>query len=179
MSTAPGAAPAPPANASATARQAAAQAFGRGGSATGGVGAASPVALAVATVRAQPAGVARDCLMTLTKVIDNIVAHPTEDKYRKIKRANAGFLRKVGFSCLPRGGAVGRRVPRASRCVLLRTTLREWYLVAVVDKRSTRLALLSTNTLRLSERRVSTSVIGRVPPSVPLPYPLHLPNHIH
>lgn len=61
------------------------------------MGAASPVALAVATVRAQPAGVARDCLMTLTKVIDNIVAHPNEDKYRKIKRANAGFLRKVGF----------------------------------------------------------------------------------
>lgn len=50
---------------------------------------------AVATVRAQPAGLARDCLTTLTKVIDNILAHPAEEKYRKIKRTNAGFSRKV------------------------------------------------------------------------------------
>eukprot|EP00903_Cladosiphon_okamuranus_P007173 g6965.t1 len=59
----------------------------------GGVG---PMSQAVATVRAQPAGQARECLTTLTKVIDNIIAHPAEEKYRKIKRANAGFSRKVG-----------------------------------------------------------------------------------
>lgn len=57
----------------------------------------SPVGQAVATVSRQPAGVARECLATLTKVIDNIKAHPTEEKYRKIKRANAGFSRKVGW----------------------------------------------------------------------------------
>lgn len=77
-------------------RQAAAQ-VPNFGAAMRGMGAVDPVAQAVATVRAQPAGAARECLVTLTKVIDNIVAHPAEDKYRKIKRANAGFQRKVGF----------------------------------------------------------------------------------
>lgn len=71
----------------------------------GGIG---PMGQAVATVRAQPAGQARDCLTTLTKVIDNIIAHPAEEKYRKIKRANAGFSRKVSTSA--------RRVVLADRC---------------------------------------------------------------
>ncbi|CAM9354537.1 unnamed protein product [Ectocarpus sp. 6 AP-2014] len=66
----------------------------------------SPVGQAVATVARQPAGVARECLTTLTKVIDNIKAHPTEEKYRKIKRANAGFSRKVG--AVPGGEACMR-----------------------------------------------------------------------
>lgn len=63
---------------------------------------------AVATVRAQPAGQARDCLTTLTKVIDNIIAHPAEEKYRKIKRANAGFSRKVR-ACACDGRNHGRK----------------------------------------------------------------------
>ncbi|CAB1102493.1 unnamed protein product [Ectocarpus sp. CCAP 1310/34] len=66
----------------------------------------SPVGQAVATVSRQPAAVARECLTTLTKVIDNIKAHPTEEKYRKIKRANAGFSRKVG--AVPGGEACMR-----------------------------------------------------------------------
>ncbi|CAN0488832.1 unnamed protein product, partial [Ectocarpus sp. 12 AP-2014] len=66
----------------------------------------SPVGQAVATVSRQPSGVARECLTTLTKVIDNIKAHPTEEKYRKIKRANAGFSRKVG--AVPGGEACMR-----------------------------------------------------------------------
>lgn len=69
---------------------------GLGGAATrGGAAGASPVGQAVATVRGQTAGVARECLTTLTKVIDNILTHPMEEKYRKIKRSNAGFRRKV------------------------------------------------------------------------------------
>eukprot|EP00752_Nemacystus_decipiens_P001341 g1330.t1 len=95
----------PPTPSAATANPgvaAAAQAMG-GLGLGGGVG---PMAQAVAMVRAQPAGQARDCLTTLTKVIDNIVAHPAEEKYRKIKRANAGFTRKVG--AVPGGEACMR-----------------------------------------------------------------------
>lgn len=69
---------------------------------------------AVATVRAQPAGLARDCLTTLTKVIDNIIAHPAEEKYRKIKRANAGFSRKV---CVRERERRGERAVRATGCI--------------------------------------------------------------
>lgn len=58
-------------------------------------GASSPVGMAVSMIRGQSTGVAQECLSTLTKVIDNILAHPMEEKYRKIKRANAGFRRKV------------------------------------------------------------------------------------
>lgn len=61
----------------------------------GGVRSNNPVAHAVATIVAQPPGVARECFSTLVKIIDNIAVHPTEEKYRKIKRANAGFQRKV------------------------------------------------------------------------------------
>ncbi|CAM9525294.1 unnamed protein product [Scytosiphon promiscuus] len=99
-----GAAPATPNPAAAAA--AAAQAmrgFGLGGGPGSGGG---PMGQAVATVARQPGASARECLTTLTKVIDNIVAHPTEDKYRKIKRANAGFSRKVG--AVPGGEACMR-----------------------------------------------------------------------
>lgn len=85
------AAAAPAATAAAPARPMPGLGLGMGGGLAGG-----PMGQAVATVRGQPAGVARECLSTLTKVIDNIVGHPTEEKYRKIKRANAGFSRKVG-----------------------------------------------------------------------------------
>lgn len=95
--------PSPSADATATQRQAGVQALAGGlgaGLAGGGMRATinSPMVQAVATVRGhgQPAGVARECLTTLTKIIDNIVANPTDEKYRKIKRANAGFRRKVG-----------------------------------------------------------------------------------
>lgn len=71
---------------------------GLGGAATrGGAAGASPVGQAVAMVRGQAAGVARECLTTLTKIIDNILTHPMEEKYRKIKRSNAGFRRKVCY----------------------------------------------------------------------------------
>ncbi len=59
-------------------------------------GGQSAMAQALVTVRGQSAGLARECFTTLLKVVDNIVAHPLEEKYRKIKRANAGFRRKVG-----------------------------------------------------------------------------------
>lgn len=72
--------------------QALAGTIGGLGAGAAGVG---PVGQAVATIRGQEAGVARECLTTLTKVVDNIVAHPLEEKYRKIKRTNAGFRRKV------------------------------------------------------------------------------------
>lgn len=59
--------------------------------------ASTPIEQAIATVRGQPADIARDCLKTLLKVIDNIVQHPQESKYRKIKRSNQGFHRKVNL----------------------------------------------------------------------------------
>lgn len=83
--------------------QAVAQALAGGvGGAGAGVGmnnGASPVGQAVMTIMGQGAGVARECLATLIKVIDNILTHPMEEKYRKIKRTNAGFRRKV---CVPK-----------------------------------------------------------------------------
>lgn len=96
-----GAAPAATPNPAATAAQAM-QGLGLGGGL--GAMAGSPMGQAVGMVARQPGASARECLTTLTKVIDNIVAHPTEDKYRKIKRANAGFSRKVD-----RGWGVGGR----------------------------------------------------------------------
>ncbi|CAN0252220.1 unnamed protein product [Pylaiella littoralis] len=99
------AAPAAPANTAGTATPAR-PLPGLGLGMGGGLGGGGPVGQAVATVRGQPAGVARECFSTLTKVIDNIVAHPTEEKYRKIKRANAGFSRKVG--AVPGGEACMR-----------------------------------------------------------------------
>lgn len=56
-----------------------------------------PVGEAVATIRGQEVALARECLTTLKKIVDNILSHPMEDKYRKIKRTNAGFKRKVRF----------------------------------------------------------------------------------
>lgn len=84
---------------SAAASQAAiAQALaGRLGGLGAGAASVSPVGQAVATIRGQEPGVARECLTTLTKVVDNVIAHPLEEKYRKIKRTNAGFRRKVRF----------------------------------------------------------------------------------
>lgn len=87
----PASAPSPGAGGSVTAASAGLQGLNLGGS-------QSAMAQALATVRSQPAGSARECLTTLLKVVDNIVAHPLEEKYRKIKRANAGFRRKVGGS---------------------------------------------------------------------------------
>jgi len=40
-------------------------------------------------------GVARDAISTLQKITNNIYLNPMEEKYRKIKKANAGFQRRV------------------------------------------------------------------------------------
>jgi len=56
-----------------------------------------------ALVAGSEAGVARTGLETLIKVLDNIVSHPTEAKYRTLKIANAVFNRKLGG--LPGGRA--------------------------------------------------------------------------
>ncbi|CAM9576849.1 unnamed protein product [Discosporangium mesarthrocarpum] len=61
-----------------------------------GASASNPAVEAVETVLKQPRNVALECFRTLVKVIDNIMQHPMEEKYRKIKRSNAGFKRKVG-----------------------------------------------------------------------------------
>lgn len=95
--------PSPAAGGGVAAAAQAMQGLGMGG----GLG---PMGQAVATVRSQPAGLARDCLTTLTKVIDNIIAHPAEEKYRKIKRANAGFSRKVSYNSCSYRACDGRVV---------------------------------------------------------------------
>ena len=83
----------------------------------GGPAASTPIGLAVATVKGQPAGVARECLTTLVKIIDNIVQHPLEEKYRKIKRANAGFRRKVNGMLSVR--LMSRTMKRAANCFVI------------------------------------------------------------
>ena len=41
-------------------------------------------------------GVVKDAVGVLAKVSGNIVAHPMEDKYRRLNRTNAAFSKKVG-----------------------------------------------------------------------------------
>jgi PUB domain/Ubiquitin family len=36
------------------------------------------------------------CVSTLLKVISNVIAHPMEEKYRRLNRTNAAFAKKVG-----------------------------------------------------------------------------------
>ena len=36
------------------------------------------------------------CISTLLKVISNVIAHPMEEKYRRLNRTNAAFAKKVG-----------------------------------------------------------------------------------
>ncbi|CAM9441240.1 unnamed protein product, partial [Phaeothamnion confervicola] len=65
----------------------------------------TPVGAALVAIRAAPA-TAQECLSTVLKIVDNIVAHPLEAKYRKIKKGNAAFRRRVGD--VPGGDALLR-----------------------------------------------------------------------
>jgi hypothetical protein len=47
-------------------------------------------------ILSQPPDVASGALLTLIKVVDNILKAPHEGKYRSIKKANRGFATKVG-----------------------------------------------------------------------------------
>jgi len=52
---------------------------------------------AMATLKSSnPASVYSTALSTLVKVASNIISHPTEEKYRKVKRSNAAFARRLG-----------------------------------------------------------------------------------
>lgn len=114
VSPTPSSAPSPaPPNPSPGLPAAAARAPPVGGQQRGtvpGIGAASThVGAAVSTIRGQSPEVARECFSTLIKVIDNIIAHPMEEKYRRIKRANAGFRRKVRSHALSSGHPISWR----------------------------------------------------------------------
>jgi len=43
-----------------------------------------------------PEGAVKDAVGVLAKIAGNIVAHPMEDKYRRLNRTNAAFSKKVG-----------------------------------------------------------------------------------
>mmetsp|Transcript_38756 Transcript_38756/g.51063 ORF Transcript_38756/g.51063 Transcript_38756/m.51063 type:complete len:428 (-) Transcript_38756:224-1507(-) len=66
--------------------------------------ATDPISLAIAQITSQPAPTARGALSTLSKIIQNIIDNPMEDKYRSIKRSNAAFQKKIGS--IPGGEAI-------------------------------------------------------------------------
>eukprot|EP00953_Heterococcus_sp_UTEX-ZZ885_P017312 9690-Heterococcus_DN1.PRE.1 len=51
---------------------------------------------AIARVLQQPPAAAQNLLNTLLKIVDNIIQHPLEEKYRSIKRSNKSFAARVG-----------------------------------------------------------------------------------
>jgi hypothetical protein len=58
---------------------------------------ADPLAAALASLRgSNSAADYATAVSTLEKVLSNIISHPLEDKYRKVKKQNAAFQRRLG-----------------------------------------------------------------------------------
>lgn len=61
--------------------------------------ASGPLTVASAVLRLRqnnPPSVYETALTTLDKILNNIVTHPLEEKYRKVKRQNAAFSKRLG-----------------------------------------------------------------------------------
>lgn len=70
---------------------------------------ADPLSSALQTLRtSSPPAVYSTAVSTLGKILANIVAHPLEEKYRKVKKENVAFQKKLGG--LPGGDAAMRAV---------------------------------------------------------------------
>ena len=109
-----------------------------GGGGSGGSGGqglqGTPLGAALARIRVAHAvrpAAAQTTLSTLSKVCGNIIDHPTEEKYRSIKRANKVFVNKIGgvdggTACMEAVGFTSSTLESGEGAMVLEASAEAW-----------------------------------------------------